>query len=221
MTAAEKASLTTSHQQAADTMMQAGILGVGKSIDTFLGPIINQMIGVESANNPKAKNTLSSATGLGQFIKSTWNSMIDRYHPEYSHLSPTEKAALRTDPALSREMTLNYAKENVQKLSKAGINITPSTVYGAHFLGPAGAIAAFRADPKTPAVDVLGSTVVNANPNIMKGSGIGWRRCPSNNANDGGYRHTRTNGCSLVARSWANCPRQCRRCSRGAGARPQ
>ena len=141
-----------------------------REIDGF----VDKMIGVESANNPKAKNPLSSATGLGQFLSSTWMNTVRQYRPDLTeNYSAPEVLAMRTDPVLSRQMTKAYAIDNAKALQKQGLPVTKETVYAAHFLGPVGAVKAYKADPTTPAATVLGSAVVNANPNIMSGKTIG------------------------------------------------
>lgn len=139
-----------------------------------LDGIVNQMIGVESGNNPRAKNPKSSAAGLGQFIDSTWSKMVAKYRPDItSTMTPAQVRDLKYDPALSRQMTKAYAIENAKQLVERNIDITPSSVYAAHFLGPAGAIKAYSADPTSSAASVLGADAVNANPSIMSGKTIG------------------------------------------------
>jgi hypothetical protein len=165
------------HQEAADSMLSVGIGGVGGKLgltDAFLGPIVDRMIGVESANNPKAKNPNSTATGLGQFISSTWTNMMEKYRPDLaSKLTKAEQLALRTDPVISREMTTNYAIENAQHLAKNGVEVTPSSVYAAHFLGPDGAVKAYKAPRSNSAASVLGAAAVRSNRSIMQGKTIG------------------------------------------------
>lgn len=140
-----------------------------KAIDGFM----DRMIEVESGGNPNAKNPLSTATGLGQFISGTWNSTVAKYRPDLARLPRDERLALRKDPVLARQMTKAYAIENAKALQKAGIPITKESVYAAHFLGSVGARKAYNADPTTPAVDVLGSAAVKANPSVMRGKTIG------------------------------------------------
>ena len=127
--------------------------------------LVNRIIKVESGGNARAKNPLSSATGLGQFINSTWLRMIRDYRPDLANSMPqAEILALRFDPALSREMVRNLARENEAFLRAHGRPIRPGTLYLAHFLGPAGAVTALGADPSASVLSVMGSSVVNANP---------------------------------------------------------
>lgn len=127
--------------------------------------LVNRIIQVESAGNARAKNSRSSATGLGQFISSTWLRMMRTYRPDLSQsLGREELLELRFDPDLSRAMVTNLARENEAVLRSAGLNITPGRLYLAHFLGAQGAVVALRADPEASVLDTMGANVVKANP---------------------------------------------------------
>lgn len=133
----------------------------GSAVDQF----VDQIIQVESGGKANAKNPRSSATGLGQFISSTWMNMVNKYRPDVAKgRSKEEVLALRNDPDLSREMTRNYTRENEDYLSSKGHNITPGNLYLAHFLGPGGANKALSANGSSRVVDVMGKEVVSANP---------------------------------------------------------
>ena len=111
----------------------------GQSMDPFTAPpvgaapimtasasnavesLVNQIIRVESAGNARAKNSRSSATGLGQFISSTWIRMMKTYRPDLaSTMSREELLKLRFDPTLSREMVTNLAREGEAYLRARG-----------------------------------------------------------------------------------------------------
>jgi hypothetical protein len=127
--------------------------------------LIDSIIGVESGGNPNATNPNSSATGLGQFISSTWLDTIKAARPDLAQgKSDEELLALRTDPQISREMTEAYANQNQALLSKAGVPVTPGSTYLAHFAGPGGAVKVMQADPNAPVESVLGPAAVQANP---------------------------------------------------------
>ena len=67
-----------------------------------MSKLVDRIIRVESGGNSSAKNPLSSATGLGQFISSTWLRMMRTYRPDLARsLSAAEQLALRFDPTLS------------------------------------------------------------------------------------------------------------------------
>lgn len=130
--------------------------------------LIDSIIGAESGGNPNAVNPRSSASGLGQFIDSTWLATIRTARPDLAEKSDAELLALKTDPKLSREMTEAYAGQNNAILSKNGLPVTDGNTYLAHFAGPGGAVKVLQADPGAPVGDILGPAVVKANPFLAK-----------------------------------------------------
>jgi len=127
--------------------------------------LTNQIIKVESGGNAAAKNPLSTATGLGQFIESTWLRMMNTYRPDLaSTMSRADLLALRTDPTLSREMVMNLARENETYLRARGHEISAGRLYLAHFLGPEGAHVVLSANTGDTILNVMGASVVRANP---------------------------------------------------------
>ncbi len=135
--------------------------------------LVNKIIKVESAGNARAKNPLSTATGLGQFIESTWLRMMRDYRPDLANsMSRQALLELRFDPALSREMVRNLAREGEAYLRSRGHTITPGNLYLCHFLGAAGAAKALSAPREASVLDVMGAGVVGANP-FLRGKTIG------------------------------------------------
>lgn len=126
--------------------------------------LIDSIIGAESGGNPNASNPSSSASGLGQFIDSTWLSTIRAHRPDLADQPDDALLALKSDPQLSREMTGAYASDNQAILSKAGVPVTDGNTYLAHFAGPGGAVKVLQADPTAPVGSILGAAAVNANP---------------------------------------------------------
>ena len=127
--------------------------------------LTDQIIRVESAGNANARNPLSTATGLGQFIESTWLRMMRDYRPDlFGTLSRDELLALRTDPTLSREMVQNLARENETFLRSRGHQVDAGRLYLAHFLGPGGASTVLASSDDQKILDVMGAAVVRANP---------------------------------------------------------
>ncbi len=150
--------------------MPAGPGGGGGSGETVVASnaveaLTEQIIHVESGGNANARNPLSSATGLGQFIESTWLRMMRDYRPDLSStMSRADLLALRTDPTLSREMVMNLARENESFLRGRGNDITVGRLYLAHFLGPGGAATVLASQDNQRIIDVMGGGVVSANP---------------------------------------------------------
>ncbi|MBY0563828.1 MAG: transglycosylase SLT domain-containing protein [Hyphomonadaceae bacterium] len=113
----------------------------------------------ESAFNPTARAGTSSATGLFQFIESTWLDMVRRHGPSHglaneaaalrAGADPTTRRnilALRNDPELSARMAGELARENAQTL-QARLGRPPSAgeLYAAHVMGSGGAVRLIEA----------------------------------------------------------------------------
>lgn len=129
-----------------------------------VGTVVDHIIGVESGGNANAKNPTSSASGLGQFLDSTWLNTIKQHRPDlWNAKSRGELLALKSDPTLGREMTTAYTQDNAEFLQNKGIQLTPGNIYLAHFLGPQGAANLLKADPGASVVSVVGQDVVRAN----------------------------------------------------------
>jgi hypothetical protein len=138
----------------------------------------NQIINVESAGDPTARNPNSSASGPGQFIDPTWLATVKAHRPDLAQgQSDDDLLALKNDPqlaaqpqnvALAREMTGAYASDNQAHLQRNGVPVTPATTYLAHFAGPGGAVKVLQADPNAPIESILAPDAIKANP-FLKG----------------------------------------------------
>ncbi|ANJ20715.1 hypothetical protein RDp07_gp55 [Roseobacter phage RD-1410Ws-07] len=126
----------------------------GDAFENYLAATIQS----ESSGNPNARNPRSSATGLGQFIDSTWQQMM-RDHPD---LGLTADG--RTDPAQSQRALRRFTEVNMQGLQNSNIPITEGNLYAAHFLGLGGARSVLTQSDDTRLVDVLPANVIEANP---------------------------------------------------------
>lgn len=143
--------------------------------------IDNRVVQVESGGKTDAKNSNSSAYGLGGFIDSTWLGLIKKYKPEYADMSDKDVLALRADGNLSREMVARNREENTKVLTAGGVPATAGNVYLAHFLGPEGAVAVANAPPGTPIYNVLKDAVgdkkalamISANYKVLNGQTAG------------------------------------------------
>lgn len=132
-------------------------------------PLADQIIAAESGGNPNAANPNSSASGLGQFLDSTWLSTLAKHRPDLTaNLSQPQLLALKSNPQLSREMTEAYATDNAQVLQRAGLPVNSGSLYLAHFAGPGGAVSLLNADPNASAASILGPAVVKANPFLAR-----------------------------------------------------
>jgi Transglycosylase SLT domain len=120
--------------------------------------LVERIIAVESNGDPNAKNSRSSATGLGQFLDETWLDLVRAYRPDLARgRSQRETLELRREPELAREITMRFVERNVAMLKQRGLPVTAGTVYLAHFAGGAGAVALLSAPDNSDAALVLAS----------------------------------------------------------------
>ena len=148
----------------------------------------------ESGLKPFAATSSSSATGLFQFIRSTWLSGLKRYGPAlglsraaaaitidpkgrpYAHNMADEAdlLALRSDPLASSAIAGALTKENAARLHiLLGRSPTEGQLYVAHVLGPEGAILLERAAetaPFSPAAELF-PAAAKANPALFYAAG--------------------------------------------------
>jgi hypothetical protein len=113
----------------------------------------------ESALNPSARATTSSATGLFQFIESTWLDMVRRHGPAHGLGAQSaalrqgadaetrrEILALRNDPEIAARMAGELARENAATLqARLGRAPNAGELYAAHVMGSGGAIRLIEA----------------------------------------------------------------------------
>ncbi|MDB5657927.1 MAG: hypothetical protein JWS10_542 [Cypionkella sp.] len=151
-----------------------GVTVVAEGGGSAVEILVDQIIRVESGGKADAKNPLSSATGLGQFIESTWVRMMAQYRPDLaSTMDRASLLALRNDPTISREMVTALAREGESYLRARGHEITAGRLYLCHFLGAEGANMVLSATDDQFVVDVMGGGVIKANP-FLAGRTIGY-----------------------------------------------
>ncbi len=145
-------------------------LTAGQEVET----LVNRIIQIESAGRADARNPLSTATGLGQFIESTWIRMMNTYRPDLSAtMSRAELLALRVEPDISREMVTHLAREGESYLRARGHQITAGRLYLCHFLGMEGAHLVLSSPLDADLQELLGAGVINANP-FLRGNDVAW-----------------------------------------------
>ena len=156
----------------------SGVVGGGQSTVSTpedINRAVAKIIQNESGGNPNIPNKYSTAKGLGQFIDSTWLTMVKRYRPDIAAgKSNAQIIALKTNAPLAREMTTRYVEENARALRGAGMPVTDGNLYLAHFLGAGGAIKLLSAQDKSqPVVNLVGQKVVDAN-RFIQGKSVQW-----------------------------------------------
>lgn len=114
--------------------------------------------GKDGAWNVQSRNPRSSAAGLGQFLSGTWKAEAERpgtwLHAEARRRDWLNSAgqvtadarsallALRYDPEASIQATADYARGNLQRLERAGLQVAGDVesvaraAYLGHHLGP-------------------------------------------------------------------------------------
>lgn len=140
----------------------------------------------ESAFNPCARAGTSSATGLFQFIDSTWLDMVARHGAEHGlgaeaaalkqgadAATRQQILALRTDPEISARMAAELARENAATLqSRLGRAPSAGELYAAHVMGPAGAARLIEAaDQGAPSAAALFPREAAANRGLFYANG--------------------------------------------------
>jgi hypothetical protein len=120
--------------------------------------LVERLIAVESNGDPNAKNSRSSALGLGQFLDETWLDLVRSYRPDLTRgRSAIQTLELRREPKLAREIITRFVVRNIVILRQRRLPVTAGTVYLAHFAGAAGAVAILSAPDNSDAALVLAS----------------------------------------------------------------
>ena len=139
----------------------AKIAGVDSSI-------LASIAKAESALNPLAKNKNSSATGLFQFIDSTWNAMVEKYGAQYG-ISKGD----RKDARANAIMGALFTRDNARALTAAGHEAGARELYLAHFSGVSKAkrvLKALKENPDAPVSTVYSAREISSNPRILRGT---------------------------------------------------
>lgn len=108
----------------------------------------------ESSFNPAAKAKTSSATGLYQFIDSTWVNTIKEHGEKYginTQQSKSRLLSLRKDPQIAAFMAAEFTADNKDYLQQnVGGKIGNTELYFAHFMGARGGAAFLKARQNNP-----------------------------------------------------------------------
>lgn len=133
-----------------------------------------QQANAESSFNPSARAKTSSASGLFQFIESTWMNMVEKHGHKYGidaeSSSREDILELRNDPKTASVMAAEFASENERFLrAHYDGDIGPTELYFAHFLGAGGAAGFLNARAENPmqkAADIMPRAAA-ANRNVF------------------------------------------------------
>ena len=142
------------------------IMAVGKM--TGVDPtLLAGVAAKESSFRWNVKADSSSATGLFQFIRSTWDSMLKQYGAKYGIKPGTSPK----DPRANALMGAEYIRENSKAIQSVKPGALSSTdLYIAHFLGAGGARKFFKAPSNS-----IGATIfpdaAKSNPSVFYDNG--------------------------------------------------
>lgn len=134
--------------------------GAPSNMDNLMKKIIN----VESGGKANAQAKTSSAFGLGQFTKGTFESLAKR---KDSSVFGKSWEDYKTDPNLQISALQDLIKINQEQLQKNKIQVTDSATYLAHFLGAGGASKVLKASNDTDIKSLVDENAYKANQKIF------------------------------------------------------
>lgn len=124
---------------------------------------------IESGDRPYIKAQTSSASGLYQFIKSTWEGEGGRWGRDMS----LAFGGLRPPREEQLDRAKSFTEKNAAHLRKQGIPINKASLYAAHFFGAGTAAKVIKADVNARADLLAGEAATKANPSILRGKTVG------------------------------------------------
>lgn len=145
----------------------AATSGAAKSgaAEMTLDMFLDRLMQSESGGQLNARNPRSTAVGPYQFIASTWLQIArTSFATETAELKPHEVLDLRTDLSFARRAAKIYTEANAAHLVANGQAATFANLRLAFLVGPGGAVRILAAKPDALVIDLLGATVVGANP---------------------------------------------------------
>lgn len=161
--------LTTLAAHAQDATPQPGTSDTkpAKPLETAMTmeQFLDRLMRAESGGRLTARNPLSTALGPFQFIASTWLLIANRhFEKETKDLRVDQILALRMDPELARRAASIDTQENAAYLAAQQQEPTFQNLRLAFLVGAAGAVRVLAAEPQTPVRQLLGASVIAANP---------------------------------------------------------
>lgn len=136
----------------------------GDPADAHFEVFLDRLMRAESNGRDFAANPRSSALGPFQFIKATFIEVARRHFAELAELGDEAVLGLRTDRGYARRAAAIYSMENLASLTGKGLNPSYGHLRLAFLVGPSAAARIMQAQPDTSVVDILGASVIKANP---------------------------------------------------------
>lgn len=124
---------------------------------------------IESGDRPYVKAATSSASGLYQFIRSTWIGEGGKWGPDMS----LAFGGLKPSPEEQLARAKTFTAKNADYLRREGLPINRASLYAAHFFGPVTAAKVIGADVNARADVIAGAAATKANPGILRDKTVG------------------------------------------------
>lgn len=147
-----------------DTYAAAGLSqgSTGAVIPDDYWPMLSR---IESNDRPYVKASTSSASGLYQFIRSTWLAEGGEWGSDSSQAF----GGMRPSPEEQLMRAKSFTQKNADALAKAGLPVNKASLYAAHFLGVGTAIKALEGGVNDRIDAHVGQAAIKANPSILGG----------------------------------------------------
>lgn len=152
-----------SESDAAFERLKLGVRNPGLELpDDYLSVVSR----IESNDTLFAKNPKSSASGLFQFIESTWKA----YGGKWGSVGGLAFGGLKPSRAEQEAIMRAFTTDNAKVLQANGVRINTATLYAAHFLGAGKAARILKMPGETPIEAVTTEKERRANPSVLRGT---------------------------------------------------
>lgn len=146
--------------------------GAGNMVPDDYWPMLSK---IESNDRPYVQAESSSASGLYQFIRSTWIGEGGTWGEDANGKPILRPAFGGLKPSLEEQLmrAKSFTAKNAAYLTRQGIPINRASLYAAHFFGSVTAAKVIGADVNARADLIAGEAATKANPSILKGKTVG------------------------------------------------
>jgi len=124
---------------------------------------------IESNDRPYVKASTSSASGLYQFLRSTWIGEGGAWGSDMSKAFGGLRPPVEEQLARAKTLT----GKNAAFLRARGIPINRASLYAAHFFGASMAARVIMGDVNARVDLIAGVAATSANPSILRGKTVG------------------------------------------------
>lgn len=130
---------------------------------------------IESADQPYVQAKSSTASGLYQFILTSWIGEGGAWgkDAEGEYIRRPAFGGLKPSPAEQLARAKTFTAKNAAVLKARGIPINRASLYAAHFFGAGTAAKVIGADVNARADLIAGEAATKANPQILRNKTVG------------------------------------------------